>query len=372
MFTIPNEAECAYTVTVGGETFAPQATPDRVDIDILVAAAGGTGVVSGCAVSAQATPDGTVAVAAGIVAVTRVPQTVSGGTVNVLSGAGGTAAHATLPRFSLVVADSAGAVSSVAGNAAAAPAFPSLPAAAVALAAVYVPPADTTVGADQLVDKRAPWLPGAGIRDRAWLGPAPAVGDDEFNDEAVGPEWVQVVPSGTLTVVEAGDVLSVKAKGQTAEHAACLLRPLPAGFGFGNYIETAVRMFTMQNYVMAGLVLADGDAASASVVWQVPYLYTSGVPYAVLSLRRGPMNAAKTILVDQSTNHVARGWLYQRLTWVAASTWRAEWSIDGVSWSEFGQGDKTFAMTPTHMGLGFSSWGGVQDSLVAAEYFRVG
>lgn len=371
MFTIPNEDECAYTVTAGGVTFAPQATPDRGDVDILVAGQDGTGVVSGCAVTALATPDGTVAVAAGIVAVANRPVAVAVSTVNVLSGPGSTAAHATLPRLDLVVISSAGVASVVAGNAAAAPKYPAIPAASAVAAAVYVPAAATTIGTDQLVDKRVPVV--IGPRDRAWVGAvAPHPDGDEFNDGVLDPAWTSVVPSGTMVVDEGADVLSVKVKGQTGEHAACLLKALPAGFGFGNYIETAMRATTMQNYVMFGLVFSDGVAATSNVVWQMPFLYTSSAPYAMFSARRGAMNGSKTIFTDLSANHVGRGVLYQRLTWVAADTWRFEWSVDGVSWTDFGQGNKTFALTPTHIGMGFSTWGGVQDSLVAAEYFRVG
>lgn len=138
-FTIPNEADAA---------FAAQAAPDKVDIDILVAGVGGTGVISGCAVTAQGTPDMTLAVASGSVRVGSTVATVSAGNVTI------TAANATNPRFDLVVVDSAGAKSVTAGIAAASPAFPSIPANSVVVAAVYVPAADTAINTNQIVDKR--------------------------------------------------------------------------------------------------------------------------------------------------------------------------------------------------------------------------
>jgi hypothetical protein len=64
-----------------------------------------------------------------------------------------TAADGSNPRFDLVVVDSAGAKSAVAGTAAANPVFAD-PAGKVVLAAVYVPAADTDIDANQIIDKR--------------------------------------------------------------------------------------------------------------------------------------------------------------------------------------------------------------------------
>lgn len=138
-FTIPNVADA----------FAPaQAQVDKVDLDVIVAGIKGTGVVSGCAVTAQGSPDMTVAVAAGTV---RVGQTV----IDVTAGnATITTAHATNPRFDLVVVNNSGTKSVTAGTAAASPVYPAIPANSVVLAVVYVPANDTTIASTQIVDKR--------------------------------------------------------------------------------------------------------------------------------------------------------------------------------------------------------------------------
>jgi hypothetical protein len=138
-FTIPNTSVAA---------FADQAEPDSVDIDILAAGHVGTGVVSGCAVTAQGSPDMTVAVAAGTVLVDGVPAAVSSGNVTI------TAAHATLPRKDIIVASNAGVKSCTAGTAAAQPLKPAIPANSVVLAEVYVPALDTAINANQITDKR--------------------------------------------------------------------------------------------------------------------------------------------------------------------------------------------------------------------------
>lgn len=138
-FSIPNEASA---------TFEDQAEPDSVDFDILVAGHAQSGVVSGCAVTAQASPDMTVAVAAGTVSVGGTYASVTSGNVTI-----GTA-NATNPRFDLVTVNSSGTKAVTAGTAAANAVFPAIPANSVVLAAVYVPANDTAINSTQIIDKR--------------------------------------------------------------------------------------------------------------------------------------------------------------------------------------------------------------------------
>lgn len=128
--------------------FADQAEPEAGDWEILARGFLPTGVVSGCAVTAQGVPDMTVAVAAGTVLVAGVLASVAAGNLTI------GAADATNPRFDLIAVDSAGAKSVVAGAANANANYPVIPAGRVVLAAVYVPAADTTINANQITDKR--------------------------------------------------------------------------------------------------------------------------------------------------------------------------------------------------------------------------
>jgi hypothetical protein len=101
-FVIPNLPDAGFT---------DQAEPDSRDFrDILAPAVDGTGVLNGCAVTAQGTPDMTVAVAAGRVLVLGVWADVTAGNVTI------TAADGTNPRFDLIVVDNTGAKSAVAGT----------------------------------------------------------------------------------------------------------------------------------------------------------------------------------------------------------------------------------------------------------------
>lgn len=153
-FTIPNEADAAFT---------PQAEPDKVDIDILVAGLNGNGVVSGCAVTAQGSPDMTLAVAVGIIRnADRTTAAVTAGNVTV------TTADATNPRIDLIVVSNAGSKSVTAGTPAASPVMPSIPANSVVLAALYVPAGDTAMNTNQITDKRV-ILPVAAPRTEAVL-----------------------------------------------------------------------------------------------------------------------------------------------------------------------------------------------------------
>src|SRR3990167_448738 len=138
-FTVPNEADAFQT---------DQAEPDSVDFGILAARHNADGVLHGCAVTAQGTPDMTVAVAAGAVTVAGGRAAVSAGNVTI------TAADGSNPRFDLIVVNSAGTKSATAGTAAANPVFPAIPATSTVLAAVYVPASDTTIAANQITDKR--------------------------------------------------------------------------------------------------------------------------------------------------------------------------------------------------------------------------
>lgn len=141
-FTIPNTVDAA---------FAVQAEPDSRDFDIITAASGQTGVVTGCAVTTTGTTNGSVSVAVGTVRI-------AGRKIAVATGAVAIAANATgNPRFDLITVDTSGTKAVVAGTAAATPVFPTIPASRVVLAAVYVANGHTVatnLAANTITDKR--------------------------------------------------------------------------------------------------------------------------------------------------------------------------------------------------------------------------
>src|SRR5215831_11351995 len=138
-FKIPNAAQAEDP---------SQAMVDSIDFDTIVAAFDATGVINGCAVTAQGTPNMTVAVAAGIIIVAGTQANVTGGNVTI------TTANATNPRFDLIVVNNTGVKSAVAGTPAAQPVFPAVPASSVVIAAVRVPAGATSINSQKIVDKR--------------------------------------------------------------------------------------------------------------------------------------------------------------------------------------------------------------------------
>jgi len=118
-------------------------------IDVLVAGISGVdAVLSGCAVTAQTTPNMTVAVAAGSVSSNGVNYSVAAGNGTI------TTADATNPRLDLVVITSVGAIAVRAGTAAGAPKPAAKTANDVVLAVVFVPAGDTAINGNQIVDLR--------------------------------------------------------------------------------------------------------------------------------------------------------------------------------------------------------------------------
>lgn len=140
----------AYTIPDNDEAFSgnPQSIWMQTDIDALVQGFVKEGVVSGCAVTAQGTPDMTVAVAAGDVRIGTAIVAVTGGNVTIAT------ANGTNPRVDLISVNSSGTKVATAGTAAVNPKAPALPATSVLLAMVYVPANDTTIAANQIIDKR--------------------------------------------------------------------------------------------------------------------------------------------------------------------------------------------------------------------------
>lgn len=108
----------------------------------------GNGVYVGCAVTAQGSPDMTLAVAAGLIRYAEKSAVVAAGNVTI------TTADATNPRIDLVVVSATGTKSVTAGTAAATPVAPAIPASSILLAVVYVPANDTAIGSAQIIDKR--------------------------------------------------------------------------------------------------------------------------------------------------------------------------------------------------------------------------
>lgn len=138
-FTIPN---------LPAANYMPQAQMFEADVDALVAAHAKTGVLTGCTVTAQGSPNMTVAVASGIVLVNNLAATVAAGNVTI------SAASGSFNRIDLIVASNTGVLSVVTGTAIANPIAPALPANSALLASIYVFVSATSITTTQITDRR--------------------------------------------------------------------------------------------------------------------------------------------------------------------------------------------------------------------------
>ena len=124
-----------------------QAAIYRSDIRAMLLAAAGDGIIFGLSVEQQGSPTMLLDVAAGLLRIGGYHAYVNAQTVTI------TAAHATLPRIDLVVADYNGVLSVLAGTAAANPRTQQIPANSISLAQVMVKPAVTSIVTANIYDK---------------------------------------------------------------------------------------------------------------------------------------------------------------------------------------------------------------------------
>lgn len=335
MFTIPNEADALV---------AAMASPDSKDVEVLVAGLAGTGVVgTGCQVTAQGVPDLTLAVAAGTVAVAGVTAAVAAGNVTI------TTAHATNPRFDLVVVNSSGTKSVTAGTAAATPVFPTIPASSVVLAAVYVPANDTAIGSTQIVDKRAPVRLLKSVDDPG-LWSADLGFDYEFEGSSSSlPSGWSWVNQGSATYQEdygAGVLASPSSassftwraivrslSGAAASWTATVKLPWIGGRGADSYGALLLRQSS------DGKMVTLGTPSSVTGGWYIDK-WTTATAYN------------SSFVSNKTTAHI-RVYEYLRIRKNSASSWDFLVSPDGLSWFPIGSAiDVGAYMTPDQIGFG--------------------
>ena len=143
-------AQTAHLVPdVSSVTDARQSRLNERDLDILQAAIEGTGLVAGCAITAQIVPDMTVAVAAGSVFILGTgPIAIAGGNVTI------SAADSTNPRWDLITSNASGTLVVTVGTVAISPKPPSTPATSAILAYVWVRNGATSIITTDIFDKR--------------------------------------------------------------------------------------------------------------------------------------------------------------------------------------------------------------------------
>jgi hypothetical protein len=163
---------------------------------------------------------------------------------------------------------------------------------------------------------------------------------------------VEITTTGSQVITEGSGLLSAKYKNQTAEDANGLV--IAKAFTVGDAWAVPLRMMVEPGgaNASAGLILADGVTATDNVVIGHLQKTTS----QLLVGRHGTwtdMSTAPWVSTDIAT--WAFPWIWLKITYQATNTFRFEVSPDGLSWTTWGESDITQVMTPTHVGVFWSS-----------------
>lgn len=192
--------------------------------------------------------------------------------------------------------------------------------------------------------------------------------NDHFDDASRAAAWTEVTPTGTAVWTESSDVISVKVKNQGGDDVCGLMKTIGA-LSYPLVITTAIRMLALPNYCMSGLIFSNGVTSASNVIWGMTWL--DGAYGFNHGFRTGTFASINSIIITERRPILLGPYLYQRFIWRATNLWSLELSPDGVSWTDYANGNETFSLTPTHFGLGASAWGSTFDQIISYEYFDV-
>lgn len=196
----------------------------------------------------------------------------------------------------------------------------------------------------------------------------PHTDDDEFNDGTI-TGWTAVSGGGTIDWKEENGLLSALFEDQASEDICCQVKAMTPSAAAVT-IETKLRLFGQGGAnPMAGLVFANGALATSNAIAIMCYA-PSTVSFR-FDMRSGTPQAMSTLVKSYATADYNRAPVYVRLIWAATNSWKAQWSINGVHWTDLNQGAQSSTLTPTHFGVHASSWSRTEESMADFEYFRV-
>lgn len=186
--------------------------------------------------------------------------------------------------------------------------------------------------------------------------------EDVMWDSDIG-DFTQVTVSGSQTVTERDGSLSVLFAGQSAADFNALLKART--FSVGDAFCTRLRSSgPATNHNMIGLVFTDGTSDTSNEVSGVVY---NGDGTAKFSIWHGTLTSITNVAVFENQHILPwNDGAYVKVIYDASNSFEVQWSADGTSWSNLGQGAFAKTMTPTHFGLVWSRWGG---SLTATASF---
>lgn len=167
-------------------------------------------------------------------------------------------------------------------------------------------------------------------------------------------DFTAVTPSGSQTVTEREGFLSVVFAGQSSGHLNARLKAVSFSVGDEWACEIENIADTPSGINWVGLIATDGTATTSNFWGAFPY-HTSA-PNAGIGYGHGVLNSVNTLAAEIIDAHTYHGNPVIRLKYTATNEYRVDWSADGVSWIPGTARAKT--MTPTHIGVGWSRYGG--------------
>jgi hypothetical protein len=121
------------------------------------------------------------------------------------------------------------------------------------------------------------------------------------------------------------------------------------------------------SFTQVGLIFADGAIGTSN---RLSFRnYTGAVNR--MAFEQGTVNSGSLLGSEYNIGEAEYGThFFLRLIWKSANTWRFQRSVDGVSWVDFGRGDVSRTMTPTHFGLWVFLSSASYERAVDFEYLR--
>lgn len=212
------------------------------------------------------------------------------------------------------------------------------------------------VNADRYARRRllAPYatLPYGNAEDVWWDG-------DDLND------FTTVTVSGTQTITERDGVLSVKFADQSGGDYNGVFKART--FAIGDSFATKLSALRPNGqFSIHGLAFTDGVLSTSNVIQAIAY---ADVDTTLVGSSHGTLTNVATSAWADDNKHVppwAEHGMIIRLTYSAANSFLSEFSIDGITWTSFENAAAAKTMTPTHVGLTWSTETGTTER--AASY----
>ena len=194
---------------------------------------------------------------------------------------------------------------------------------------------------------------------------------DDFFDGASAVSWSTLTVTGGQTITEQYGKLSIDiTSAQTASDVNAYLQAITPSVVHSIEVRCTglASNAGASDFLMMGLVWSDGATSGSNAACLMLHQdTTTGLRY--VTGRAGSFTAMGGGSGPNSTVRVPLADIYLKWEYDAANTFRGFVSPDGVTWQDLGTMSDT--VTPTHVGLFWSTWGDAVDiSTVSYDYFR--